>query len=454
MIELSRENVLTEKAGLAARVLTCLNQQIPNPTVSTPEIINPTVINPIWWWVPGRVEVFGKHTDYGGGPSIVGALPRGFLIAGRKRDDGVVRVRDSGDQSVFELNLETGVTIPAEVTGWRRYVNVLARRLRRDFPGAPIGADLALGSDLPRASGMSSSSALVVGVANALITLAGINRRPDFLSAIRTDADLGGYFGCLENGLTFGPFPGDGGVGTFGGSEDQTAIVCSKPGHLSAFTYMPVRHVADVALPAGWVFVFASSGIAAEKAGRAQGLYNRASLGVRTLMDLWRAHAGPLESLTAAMAADPDVVARLHTIIDAQRADGWTAEELHTRLTHFSREVPRVAEAIQAFSRGDAESLGRLSDESHRDADQLLKNQLPETNALVSIARAQGAFAASAFGAGFGGSVWALVEPTTLGQTVEAFGEKWLAAYRAKFPEHAAKSSHFAARPGIPLTEL
>jgi galactokinase len=448
VIELTRDNVLSVKADLAARVIAALDQQITNPTPIIP------TIPPAWWFVPGRVEVFGKHTDYGGGPSLVGALPRGFLIAGRRRDDGVVRVLDSGDQSVFELNLGTGETTPAEIFGWRRYVNILARRLQRDFPGAPIGADLALGSDLPRASGMSSSSALVVGVANALITLAGIERRNDFLEAIRTPADLGGYFGCLENGLTFGPFPGDGGVGTFGGSEDQTAIVCSRAGHLSAYTYMPVRHVADVPLPERWVFVFASSGIAAEKAGRAQGLYNRASLGVRALIDLWRSHAGSIESLTAAIAADASVVTRLHELIDATPVDGWTTTELHTRLTHFAREMPRVADAVQAFSRGDAEVLGRLSSESHDDADQLLRNQLPETNGLVAIARAQGAFAASAFGAGFGGSVWALIDPSELGVTADAFGARWIAEYRARFPEHAAKSSAFAARPGIPLTHL
>jgi galactokinase len=446
VIKLTRDNVLTVKADLATRVRACLTQSISDQRSPDQPMT--------WWFVPGRVEVFGKHTDYGGGPSLVGALPRGFLIAGRRRDDGVVRVLDSGDHSVFELNLDTGLTTPAEVFGWRRYVNILARRLQRDFPGAPIGADLALGSDLPRASGMSSSSALVVGVANALITLAGIARRPDFLAAIPAPADLGGYFGCLENGLTFGPFPGDGGVGTFGGSEDQTAIVCSRPGHLSAFTYMPVRHLADVALPDAWAFVFASSGIAAEKAGRAQGLYNRASLGVRALIDLWRAHAGPIASLTSAIAADAGSVPRLHSLIDDNPVDGWSAEELHTRLTHFAREMPRVAEAVQGFSRGDAEVLGRLSAESHGDADLLLQNQLPETNALVALAREQGAFAASAFGAGFGGSVWALVEPARLGVSADAFGDRWIGAYRARFPDHAAKSSAFAARPGLPLTQL
>ena len=450
MIALTRENVLTVKADLAARVQGAFKQSVIRQSVINPPIINPT----IWWWVPGRVEVFGKHTDYGGGPSLVGALPRGFLIAGRRRDDGVVRVMDSGDQSVFELNLATGATSPADVFGWRRYVNMVARRLMRDFPGSALGADLALGSDLPRASGMSSSSALVVGVANALITLAGIDGRPDFAAAIPAKIDLGGYFGCLENGLAFGPFPGDGGLGTFGGSEDQTAIVCSRPGHLSAYTYMPVRHVADVAMPEHWAFVFASSGVAAEKAGRAQALYNRGSLGVRALIDLWCAHAGPLESLTAAIAEDAGVVSRLHGIVDRQSVDGWSTEELHTRLTHFANEIPRVGDAVNAFSHGDAEGLGRLSSASHRDADQLLKNQIPETNALVSIARDTGAFAASAFGAGFGGSVWALVDASRSGMTPDEFGDKWLAAYQTRFPEHTAKSVTFAARPGIPLTRL
>lgn len=441
MIELTPDNLLSVKAELAKRVLHALHCQIADP---------PTTV----WWVPGRVEVFGKHTDYGGGPSLVGALSRGFLIAGRRRDDGIVRVFDSGDGSSFELDLTPGTAQPAEIIGWRRYVNMLARRLARDFPGAPIGADLALGSDLPRASGMSSSSALVVGVANALITLAGIDQRRDFKAAIPTRADLGGYFGCLENGLTFGPFPGDGGVGTFGGSEDQTAILCSQPGTLSAFTYMPVRHVADVAMPAAWAFVFASSGIAAEKAGRAQALYNRASLGVRALIDLWRLHAGPLESLTAAMAGNPAVEGSLRTLIDAHAVDGWSRDELHTRLSHFAREIPRVGEAVAAFERVDADALGRLSADSHRDADQLLRNQLPETNALVTLAREHGAFAASAFGAGFGGSVWALVDLSSLGQSPADFGEAWLKSYRGNFPDHAAKSTHFAARPGIPLTQL
>ena len=39
------------------------------------------------WWVPGRVEVFGKHTDYAGGRSLLCAIERGFHVASRPRHE-------------------------------------------------------------------------------------------------------------------------------------------------------------------------------------------------------------------------------------------------------------------------------------------------------------------------------------------------------------------------------
>ncbi|MGO1384393.1 MAG: galactokinase family protein, partial [Arachnia sp.] len=32
------------------------------------------------WFVPGRLEVFGKHTDYAGGNSLLAAVDRGITI--------------------------------------------------------------------------------------------------------------------------------------------------------------------------------------------------------------------------------------------------------------------------------------------------------------------------------------------------------------------------------------
>mgnify|MGYP000284703898 CR=1 FL=1 len=62
---------------------------------------------PHWrWYVPGRLEVFGKHTDYGGGEVLVAAAPRGFAIVAAPRDDGRLRVVDVPNRVTLELDAD------------------------------------------------------------------------------------------------------------------------------------------------------------------------------------------------------------------------------------------------------------------------------------------------------------------------------------------------------------
>ena len=148
-------------------------------------------------WVPGRLEVFGTHTDYAGGRTLVAALPRGFAFAGRRRADGQIRVLDAASAESVAIDAATD---RSRSSNWRRYVEVVAARLARNFPGAPLGADIVFASDLPRAAGMSSSSALMVGVASTLVRLAAIRQRDEWQANIRTPVDEAGYYACLENG--------------------------------------------------------------------------------------------------------------------------------------------------------------------------------------------------------------------------------------------------------------
>ena len=90
-----------------------------------------------------------------------------------------------------------------------------------------------------------------------------------------------------------------------------------------------------------------------------------------------------------------------------------------------------------------------LSSDSQREADELLGNQIPETILMAKLAREHGAFASSSFGAGFGGSVWALVPATE----AAVFGERWSTAYASAMP-HIGKVTWFAARPGPAATEI
>ena len=382
------------------------------------------------WWVPGRLEVFGKHTDYAGGRTLVCAVPTGFAVAAAPRADGTIRVIDAKRGDRFVLHPQDRTTF----TGWRHYVAVAARRLAANVPGAPLGADIVLASDLPRASGMSSSSALVVAISAALVRMAGIEARPEWRANIRGTLDIAGYFACIENGLTFGTLTGDAGVGTHGGSEDHAAILGGTPGRLSAFAFVPMRPIGRVALPPGWRFVLAASVIRSAKTGSAQGAYNTLARGAAVLLELWNAAQPRAVSLGAALGSGS--VETLREIVRASAIAPWPADVLERRLEHFIREDRRVPDAIGAFGAADAERLSALARASQAEAESLLGNQVPETIALARSARELGAFAACSFGAGFGGSVWALVD-----RDAEEFARRW----------HAGA---FVARPGPPLTEL
>jgi galactokinase len=400
------------------------------------------------WWVPGRLEVFGTHTDYAGGRTLVCAVPRGFAVLARARSDGVLHVIDARRHQDVTLNA-SGVErfLQSSPTGWRRYVAVVLRRLARNFAGASLGADIALASDLPSASGMSSSSALMVAVATVLVKVGGLAERAEWRNNITSTADEAGYYACIENGLSFGTLSGDGGVGTHGGSEDHAAILTAAPGQLSAFVFVPMRALATVGMRTPWTFVLTPSGVAAQKAGTAREAYNRLAEGTRVLLDLWNRELRPgVRSLGAALMSDDitlgsvassAAVDRLRALIRRSSVHDWKPGNLERRLDHFIREDSRIPEAVEAFERGDSPRLGQLAADSQSDAESLLGNQIPETTVLPRTARTLGAIASRSFGAGFGGSVWALVERSR----AEEFARRWT-------------PDAFVAAPGPPLAEL
>jgi galactokinase len=396
-------------------------------------------------FTPGRIEVFGKHTDYAGGHSLLAAVPRGIALAARSRTDGLVRIGDIFDGQIVEIDPASDT--PADYHGMQRYVHVVAHRLFMNFPGCDLGANLAIASDLPRASGLSSSSALCVGVALALIKRAGLRQRPEWQQHLRRVHDLAWYLGSVENGVDFPGLPGSSGVGVRGGSEDQTAILACRTEHVSLYRFQPVTPLGDTRMPADWSFVIASSGVQADKADSVKDRYNRASHLARTLHEIWNRRSGEQTPSLCSALASPRSADKLERWIEGDAQ--FSADDLKKRLHHFVRETARAPKAAIAFRDADRGALGELSAESQRDAHELLGNQVHETTTLANLARDIGAFASSSFGAGFGGSVWAAI-PTA---DAHRFGEEWTRAYAERLP-HVGVVDWFVARPGPPATEL
>lgn len=399
-------------------------------------------------WVPGRIEVFGKHTDYAGGRSLLTAVERGFCVRAVARDDACVVVSDPVAGARCETTLHRD-----DVRGdghWSDYVAIVVRRVARNFPEATRGVDVAFTSDLPQAAGVSSSSALMIATFLALAAANRLDETPVWHDVLPDRIALGGYLGAMEHGGSFGPLVGDAGVGTLGGSQDQTAIFCAAPDRIVDFGWMPVRQLGSYALPRSKCFVIGASGVIAEKSAGARELYNRASLMVRHLLAAWNTETGRTDrSLAAAAESGAGAAEVLRDIERAHATAQYDAAALRRRLDQFLLETyTLIPAAAAAFEAQDWAAVGAVTARSHQAADEGLGNQVPETNALVRLARAHGATAASAFGAGFGGSVWALVDA----DDAPAFTEAWAAAYRAQFPEPGTRAMFFSTAAGPAAT--
>ena len=411
------------------------------------------------WIVPGRIEVLGKHVDYAGGRSLLCAVDCGIVVVARPRTDRQLVLHDARRGDVVTLPFEgTGRGLPS----WSVYPRTVLHRLLRNFGEAVGGADIALASNLPSAAGVSSSSALTVGLTLAIAGVSGLTAHPAWQATFTERTALAGYVGSLENGTDFGALTGEKGVGTLGGAQDQTAILCSSPGTLAMFQWAPVTYEQSVPWPATHRFVIGVSGVTASKAAGAKDRYNRAARTAHRLVDGWNAQArttGAPSARTlrdafmaaAAGAAPREVPGSLIESAHAVADDEFTARHLEARLGQFFDEtfvfVPGAAAALAA---GDLAAFGALVDRSQAGAERALENQVAETIHLQRFARELGAEAASAFGAGFGGSVWAMIPANH----AEEFAARWRDRYVRAHRQSASRAQFFTTAPSHPAFEV
>ena len=151
------------------------------------------------WIVPGRIEVFGKHVDYAGGRSLLCTVQRGIVMAARRARGahaGAARRSPPGGDVAAVRWIDEGRNLP-----WTVYPQTVLHRLQLNFGDVLRGADIAIASNLPPAAGVSSSSALVVGLTLALAALSDLPSHPAWKEAIPDRLALAGYIGALENGI-------------------------------------------------------------------------------------------------------------------------------------------------------------------------------------------------------------------------------------------------------------
>jgi len=401
-------------------------------------------------FVPGRIEVIGNHTDYGGGRSILAAIERGCCMVAAGRTDSTLNVTDIiiNDTATFQITTD----LEPVVGEWSNYPMTMARRIARNFPDSIRGADIAFASNLPQDAGLGSSSMLMIATFLSLSRLTGISATARYTGNISSIEDLAEYLGLVENGQSFGSLEGDRGVGTSGGCQDHTAILCSRSNALMQYSYRPARQERLIEWPGEQLFVVGVSGIVAQKTGSAMKQYNRAAGLMDTALRLWRESTGSDDRhFGEALKGSPDAADNIRSLLSGSGVADAPAGDLLDRFEHFfsmSEEI--VPSAGESLAASDVTAFGELCEKAGLLGERMLKNTVPETEFLARSAKEAGAVAALPFGAGFGGSVWAMIN------AVEAasFMERWAQLYRNEYPDRRNDSRFFTTAPGPPAFEL
>jgi galactokinase len=118
---------------------------------------------------PGRVNLIGEHTDYNEGFVFPMAIDRYTRVAIKKREDRLLNIYSKCFDQRISLNLDK----PDRNNRWSDYVQGVAWAIESE--GYKLsGADIYIESDVPLGAGLSSSAAIEVATAIALLNVNGI----------------------------------------------------------------------------------------------------------------------------------------------------------------------------------------------------------------------------------------------------------------------------------------
>lgn len=330
-------------------------------------------------FAPGRVNLIGEHVDYCGGPVLPMAIESGVYAAFAPRPGSAVRVhaRDIDSHDAFDLDADEPP--PDRPGSWKNYVRGVAAMLARE--GIPLrGADIEIAGDLPAGAGLSSSAAIEVASALALLDAAEVPVGPDGLSRI----DLARICQRAEHAY----------ADVHCGLMDQAASLLAEEGK-ALFLECASASWRQVPVPPEARVLVADTGV---RHALAASEYNRRR-------ETCEAAAGKLAELLARPGAGlaafrfGDVARSVAVLSVAER-------RVARHVTSETERVRRFAEALEAGNLGRA---GRLLNESHASLRDDFEVSCPELDALASaFVAVGGVYGARLFGAGFGGSVLAL----------------------------------------------
>jgi len=340
---------------------------------------------------PGRVNLIGGHVDYNEGWVLPIAIDRYCYILSRVREDATLRMHSEQFGETVEHNLSA-----ARHGGhhWSDYVRGVAWALA-DTGAKLSGADLFIASDVPVGSGLSSSAALEVATAFALLGVSGQTMERTAIARA-----------CQRAENEF--------VGMRCGLMDQLAACFGRKSHALRIDCRTLEFE-PVPLDETQIRVVVANTMV--KHALANSEYNARRQECEAAVRLIQAQKSSVRALRDVAWHEIEPIAA-----------SWP-ENLRRRARHVTTEIPRVPAAVEALRRGDWDSMRRLMEASHASLDADYQVTSPELNTMVALAcELPGCCGARMTGGGFGGCTVNLIRT----DQAEAF-----VAELAKRYEHA-----------------
>jgi galactokinase len=345
---------------------------------------------PVVFSAPGRVNLIGEHTDYNDGFVLPSAIGFYAHVAVGPRSDRTLVFRSTEFAQAFEADLSL---TPRKLGGWCDYVLGVAVQLRK--AGVALsGANILVHGEVPIGAGLSSSAALEVASAMALLHLAQAEMPLKEVARLCQKAEnefVGAHVGIMDQF-----------VSCHGRKDNAVMLDCRS----LDYELVPI--------PESVKFVICNTMVKHELSG---GEYN-----VRR--EQCEAGVGILAKAYPEVRALRDV---LIGQLEAQRAA--MPEVIYRRCLHVVREDERVVETVRQLRAGDLKAVGKLMAESHASLRDLYEVSCAELDVMVEAAQGLPGFIGGRMtGGGFGGCTVNLVEKTDAPEFAEKIAER----YRAK----------------------
>ncbi|HLH08693.1 MAG TPA: galactokinase [Terriglobales bacterium] len=319
---------------------------------------------------PGRVNLIGEHTDYNDGFVMPVAIQFSCWVAASARPDRKLVIHSENLNETATVNLADA----RPSRNWSDYVAGAAAI--PDRSGYRLqGANLLIHSEVPMGAGLSSSAAIEVSVALAMLSTSGYEVDRTQLARWCQQAEH--------------EFPG-----MMCGIMDQFISCRAEAGRGLKLDCRTLAYE-YVLLPQDVEIVICNTMV---KHKLASGEYNtrrqQCETGVRVLAEV-------IPGLKALRDVSPAQLRENRKLLDPK---------VYRRCLHVVTENERVQRGAEMLNRNDVAGFGKLMDESHESLRRDFEVSCAELDKMIEIARDQkGVLGARMTGGGFGGCTVNLV---------------------------------------------